>query len=149
MEKTEVKVELVEFKEFVARVQADYPELRLREGRKFMFRPRRTVVYPKDACGGEEPGEMKLRLLHEMGHALAGHFGFRTDVERLKMEREAWEKARELSERYGVRYDEELVEADLDTYRDWLHRRSQCRKCGLTRYQTERGEYLCPWCDQG
>lgn len=63
------------------------------------------------------------------------------------MEREAWEKARELCERYGVEYDEEVVEAELDSYREWLHKRSRCPKCGLTRYQGGDGKYRCPECE--
>lgn len=88
-----------------------------------------------------------LQLLHEVGHALLGHCEYGVDLERLKMERAAWEKARELCGRYGVEYDEEAVEGALDTYRDWLHRRSRCAKCGLTRFQGADGRYRCPGCD--
>jgi lipopolysaccharide biosynthesis regulator YciM len=35
----------------------------------------------------------------------------------------------------------------LDTYRDWLHRRSACPECGLTRYQTVDGRWHCPGCE--
>ena len=60
------------------------------------------------------------------------------------MEVEAWEKARELC---GVLVDEELIESELDTYRDWLHQKSRCPKCGLTRFQTPDGAFHCPKCD--
>lgn len=63
------------------------------------------------------------------------------------MERAAWEEARKLCRRYQIRYDEELVELKMDSYRDWLHQRSKCKKCGLTRYQTKDGEYHCPNCE--
>ena len=69
------------------------------------------------------------------------------DVERLKMESEAWEKARELASRYGVEVNEDLIQDELDTYRDWLHNKSKCRACGLTRYQTPDGVYHCPRCE--
>ena len=81
------------------------------------------------------------------GHALSGHREFRTDPERLVMEREAWERARELAATYNIRYDEEFVEGALDTYRDWLHQRSACPECGLTRYQTVDGRWHCPLCE--
>lgn len=146
----------------VARLEADYPELRFRAGKRFMFRPPRTVVYEEflegrggvgEAFDEERRGlEWGLQLLHEVGHATLGHRDFRTDPERLVMEREAWERARELAERYraagyNIYYDEDFVEAALDTYRDWLHRRSACPECGLTRYQTVDGRWHCPGCE--
>lgn len=90
--------------------------------------------------------EEALQLLHEVGHAILQHKDFRTDVERLKMERAAWEQARILCGRYHIHYDEDLVEAALDSYRDWLHQKSTCPECGLTRYQSRDGKYHCPGC---
>ncbi|MBQ1387862.1 hypothetical protein IIY68_03680 [Candidatus Saccharibacteria bacterium] len=69
------------------------------------------------------------------------------DVERLRMESEAWEKAQELASRYGIEANEDLIQDELDTYRDWLHNKSKCRSCGLTRYQTPDGAYHCPRCE--
>ena len=63
------------------------------------------------------------------------------------MESEAWEKARELADSYGISVDEELIQRELDTYRDWLHQKSRCPVCGLTRYQTPDGGYHCPSCE--
>lgn len=137
-----------------------YPELKFRAGKKFTFRPPRTIIYePWSAdsadfgqksserdCGSEQ-NNYCLQLLHEVGHALSEHRDYRVDVERVKMEREAWERARGLCEEYNVWYDEEFVEEEMDTYREWLHRRSKCRECGLTRYQTLDGKYHCPRCE--
>lgn len=143
-------------RKLVARLMADYPELRFRVGKKFMFRPPRTVVMEaseaEDSLGGSGEASFGvskwgLQLLHEVGHALSGHRDFRTDPERLKMEREAWERARELATTYNIWYDEEFVEGALDTYRDWLHQRSACPECGLTRYQTQDGRWHCPGCE--
>ena len=69
------------------------------------------------------------------------------DVERLKMEVAAWEKAKELAKHYGVDVDEDVIQEELDTYRDWLHKKSRCPGCGLTRFQTTDGEYHCPRCE--
>ena len=69
------------------------------------------------------------------------------DVERLKMEVQAWDKTRELANHYNVEYDEELVQRELDTYRDWLHQKSRCPICGLTRFQTPDSRYHCPRCE--
>ena len=63
------------------------------------------------------------------------------------MESEAWDKARELADKYNIKVNEDLVQDELDTYRDWLHARSKCKKCGLTCYQTSDGVYHCPRCE--
>lgn len=123
------------------RVRKDYPEIRFRTGARFSFRSPRTII-----VGPAEPDD-SLLLLHEMGHALLKHRDFKTDAMRLKMEREAWGKARELALRYKVEFDDELVERELDTYRDWLDKRSRCPRCNLTRYQTPNGIYHCPRCE--
>ncbi len=131
------------------KLKTDFPEFNFISGRKFAFRPPRTIVLGPEEDTGEKTGAktMKLLLLHEIGHAILKHQDFRMDAERLKMELAAWEKARELAKNYGVEFDDELMEMELDSYRDWLHQRSQCSKCGLTRYQTPDGEYHCPRCE--
>ena len=69
------------------------------------------------------------------------------DVERLRMENEAWEKARELARVYKIEVNEDLIQEELDTYRDWLHQKSRCPRCRLTRFQTTDGQYHCPRCE--
>ena len=69
------------------------------------------------------------------------------DVERLKMENEAWEKACELARHYDIEINEDLIQEELDTYRDWLHQKSRCPVCGLTRFQTPDSRYHCPRCE--
>ena len=124
---------------FLEKIKSDYPSIRIIRGKRFAFRPPRTVVYEEDGPS--------LLFLHEMGHALIGRFDFRTEVERLKIEALAWEKARELCSLYGVEVDEELIETELDSYRDWLHQKSRCPDCGLTRFQTPDGAFHCPRCN--
>ncbi|MBQ2695270.1 hypothetical protein IJG04_01375 [Candidatus Saccharibacteria bacterium] len=127
--------------DFLKRLKTDYSDLRFRNGRKFAFRPPKTVI-----LGPVEPFS-ELLALHEVSHAILGHKTFRMDVERLRMESEAWDKARELAIEYGIEINEDLIEDELDTYRDWLHQRSRCPKCGLTRFQTQDTKYHCPQCD--
>jgi hypothetical protein len=126
---------------FLRRLCSDYQDFRFRMGRKFAFRPPKTII-----IGPPEPFA-ELLALHEVSHAICEHKDFRMDVERLKMEVQAWEKARELAARYNVDYNEELVQRELDTYRDWLHQKSRCPICGLTRFQTPDGKYHCPSCE--
>ena len=124
----------------VDRLKEDYPGLVFREGKKFAFRPPKTIV-----LGPLEPF-WELLTLHEVSHAILKHKTFRIDVERLKMEARAWEKARELADYYDVDWDEQFIQEQLDTYRDWLHQKSRCPVCGLTRFQTPDSRYHCPRC---
>jgi len=132
---------LMDMELLVKKLKTDYPNLAFIKGERFKFRYPKTIVVDYDESNAE------LLLLHELGHAILGHRDFKTDVERLKMEAEAWEKAKELAERYRIDYNEEIVQAELDTYRDWLHKKSRCPKCGLTRFETSDGVYHCPRCE--
>ena len=123
------------------KIRSDFPELRFRTGDKFTFRPPRTIIV------GPDQAFWDLLLLHELSHAILKHNSFRIDIQRLKMETEAWKKARELAAFYGVEANEEIIQENLDTYRDWLHKKSRCPKCGLTRFQTPDGKYHCPRCE--
>lgn len=113
-----------------------------------------------------------LQTLHELGHALSHHKDYTTHIKRLKIESEAWEVAKTVLENYQKtaktlqgsndpnekfdgknlenilpEWNQDYVEDCLDTYRDWLHAKSKCKKCGQTRYQTKDGKYHCPFCD--
>lgn len=127
--------------ELITKLRKDNPELIIRDGKKFAFRPPRTVI-----LGPSEPF-WGLLALHEVSHAVLKHKTFRTDVGRLRMETEAWEKARELASRYDLEWSEDFVQTQLDTYRDWLHQKSRCPNCGLTRFQTLDSQYHCPSCE--
>ena len=126
---------------FLERLKGDHSEFRFVFGRKFAFRPSKTIV-----IGPSEP-HWRLLLLHEVGHAICKHRSFKMDVERLKMENQAWEEAHKMAPSYGVVIDEGIVQRELDSYRDWLHQKSRCPNCGLTRYQTPDEKYHCPRCD--
>ena len=118
-----------------------YPDLTFKIGQRFSFTPPRTIT-----LGPKEPF-YSLLVLHELGHALCKHNNFITHIRRLAIEREAWDKARDLPHEFGIEFNEDFAESQLDTYRNWLHSKSKCKKCGLTRYQTDDGRYHCPYCD--
>ncbi len=119
-------------------IKLDYPEFRFVSGKRFSFRPPRTIVV------GTEEANWEPQLLHELAHALLKHRSFDTDIKRLRMEADAWEKAQELAAHYSIKIDEDFIQMELDTYRDWLHKKSRCPECGLTRFQTPDGRYHCP-----
>lgn len=127
--------------QFLDLIKKDFPSYVFKDGPKFAFRPPKTIYI------GPSEEHDSILLLHELGHAILGHVNFNTDPERLKMECAAWEKARALAIKYGVDFDEDLMQDELDTYRNWLDKKSRCKKCGLTRYQTPDGTYHCPRCE--
>ena len=125
---------------FYNQLRTKYPELNFNSGKKFAFHPPKTIVLgPHEPC-------YKLLALHEVSHALLKHRSSKTDVGRLKMENEAWEMAKILAKENKVEVNEDFIQDQLDTYRDWLHKKSRCPDCGLTRFQTPDGQYHCPMC---
>lgn len=128
---------------FVQTLQRDFPNFTFKSSSRFRFHPPKTIYYDLDA----PPDSFTLQLLHELGHALSDHTTFTLDINRLKMEREAWERAKTLCKTYHITYDSNFVEDSLDTYRDWLHKKSLCKSCGLTRAQSPDGTYHCPHCE--
>lgn len=126
----------------VTKLERDFPEFRFLPGNTFAWQPgKRTIRY--DAASDDLSA-----LLHETAHGQLGHHEYVRDVTLLKMEREAWQHAKDiLGVKYGVVIVEDNIEEALDTYRDWLHARSTCPQCGATGLQTGReGRYKCPAC---
>lgn len=87
-----------------------------------------------------------ILLLHEVGHALLDHHDYAYDIHLIEMERTAWDKARDVATQFGVKIPETVVEEALDTYRDWLHARSLCPRCGSTGVQDGQLNYTCLAC---
>lgn len=122
-------------------IKETYPTFTFKAGPRFSFRPPKTIFYEP-----ENPDFNSL-LLHELGHAILKHFTFTTDIDRLKKERAAWDKATAIAQDLNYSISPDFIENQLDSYRDWLHTKSICKKCGLSRYQTKDGVYHCPYCD--
>lgn len=129
-------------KSLVTQLQTDFPQFQFQAGDQFRFQPdQQTIFYQLTAPRAE------LLLLHELAHALLQHAGYRFDVELVKMETDAWEYAKtQLLPRYQVPIDAELIDATLETYRDWLYHRSCCPRCGSVGSQTADLSYKCLEC---
>lgn len=136
---------------FVRALEREFPEVRFKWGAKRfscrLMNGKFTVFL------GQPCPNFGLLTLHELGHALCKHKDYTTDVQRLKIEAEAWERGKEVllkmqeKDFWTPEWDEDFAQDHLDTYRDWLHTKSKCKKCGLTRYQTADGEYHCLKCE--
>lgn len=133
------------YEPFITQLASDYPNFRFRIGKKFAFCPPNTIFF-----GPPQPN-YALQTLHELAHGLCGHKDWSNSVSRIKIEREAWERARGLFKTYQKLspdpWDEDFVENSLDTYRDWLHQKTLCKTCGLTRFQDDSGAFHCPHCE--
>ena len=120
------------------KLRKDYPKVTFTAGESFRFSPPSTVEYAENGSA--------LELLHELGHYLLKKNTYTSDIELIRIESEAWAKAKELCPKYRVKWDEDFAEDHLDTYRNWLHVVSLCKNCQLAGYQDKSGTYHCPLC---
>ena len=88
------------------------------------------------------------QLLHELSHALLGHTYFKSGIELLKMETDAWQKAKEIAHGQQFSMSVSHIEKCLNTYRDWLHLRSVCPTCKNVSVETSMNTYQCFNCLQ-
>jgi predicted RNA-binding Zn-ribbon protein involved in translation (DUF1610 family) len=127
-------------KKFVSRVAKDYPQFKFSPGPQEHWSPSTgTITYSQT----EPLDELRYGLLHELAHALLGHNTYRSDFELLKLESQAWELAAKIAKEYRVKLDPDHIQDCLDTYRDWLHRRSKCPTCGMHVLQKDAVSYKC------
>lgn len=129
-------------KELVLKLQRSHPELSFVEGDAFQWSPsRKEITYAK---GSDTSSTWSL--LHEVSHALLEHTTYRSDMELLQKEVQAWEHAQKISDKYAIVIDQDFVQDCLDSYRDWLYKRSSCPSCSLQGVQDASGQYSCINC---
>lgn len=125
---------------FIRTLQTNYPGFKFKAGKQDHWSPSsKTIIYNPD----RPLNELKQSLLHELSHALLDHRDFKSDFELLKLEAEAWAKASELATQYDLVISEDHIQDCLDTYRDWIHRRSTCPSCGVHVLQQDSQTYRC------
>jgi len=129
--------------ELVLKLQRDHPGLLFKPGRSHCWSPENGRI----SYGRMEEHSIE-GLLHELGHARMGHEGYVSDIELLQKEVEAWEEALQLARLYNVTFDMDHMEDCLDTYRDWLYKRSMCPNCLGTGLQKDHRHYYCLNCTQ-
>lgn len=105
----------------------------------------KEITYPINSAGKETV----WGLLHEAGHAKLSHTNYTLDVDLLMHEVAAWEEAVRFGNQLRIPIDSEHVQDCLDTYRDWLHQRSTCPRCGIVSFQESASIYRCFNCSNG
>lgn len=120
-----------------------FPELKFERGKSLMWNPTSaSITFPS-----ANSIDVVFGLIHEIAHAKLGHHSFQHDIELLKMERDAWNQASEIAvSKFGLKIDADYIEDCLDSYRDWLYKRSLCPQCHLSGFQVNNHEYSCPHC---
>ncbi|MEI6850644.1 MAG: hypothetical protein WCK26_01600 [Candidatus Saccharibacteria bacterium] len=124
----------------IKNLKIDFPNIKFEPSSCFLWSHNEQTVYydsSSNNCGF---------LLHELSHALLDHTVYSRDIELITMERKAWDKSKELALNYKVTIDEDFIQSNLDTYRDWLHSRSICPKCKASGLQINKNIYSCLVC---
>jgi len=124
--------------QLITKLQAAFPQLTFSAGQQFYWSPETQEIFYKEHGNNDQA---RWSLLHETGHALLEHTSYRADFELLKLEVAAWEKARSLAADHGIEIDEDHIEDCLDTYRDWLYKRSICPTCSAKCLQQDDHRY--------
>lgn len=131
----------LDFNELVSQLSEDYPGLKLVESDHFRWSPEdNTITYSSGS-----PTAI-WSLLHEFGHMLCGHKDYSSDIGLLVMEVAAWHRARQLAGKYRIVVDEDHIEKCLDSYREWMYRRSSCPVCTQAGLEKQTGLYICINC---
>jgi predicted RNA-binding Zn-ribbon protein involved in translation (DUF1610 family) len=133
-------------KGFIEQIIKDHPQFKFEPGSQEHWSPKtNTITYSQT----EPLDELRYGLLHELAHALLGHNSYNSDFELLKLESQAWELAAKIAKKYQVKLDADHIQDCLDTYREWLHRRSKCPTCGMHVLQSSSNSYKCFNCSTG
>ena len=129
--------------DLLARIRSDFPAIEFRLSSRFSWHAGSKHIGYREL----EDEKALWALLHEIGHAELEHSDFVSDIDLLQKEVAAWAKAHEIAKRYGIVIDQDYVEDNLDSYRDWLHVRATCPTCYERCMQTNKRTYVCHNCD--
>ena len=127
----------------VKQLRHDYPHFTFEVGEILCWSPAGDKIFYQDV----ESDNAISGLLHELAHARLNHQQFTSDLDLLKKEVDAWQEALQLATIYGLKLSAEHAEDCLDTYRDWLHKRSTCPSCHANGLQQDPSTYICFNCD--
>ncbi len=129
---------------FIHKLRKDHPNLVFRPGHSHCWSPEQGQISYDE---GQRPHYIE-GVLHELGHARLQHEGYKSDMELLIKEVAAWQEALRLAQVYKVAFDEDHMQDCLDTYRDWIYKRSQCPQCLSAGIQRNESHYYCINCAQ-
>jgi hypothetical protein len=120
------------------------PKIKLEPAESFFWSPKQKKITYNQSIIGTQVGIWSM--LHEVAHASLNHINYNSDLGLLRLEVEAWNEAKKLGNQLEIQIDDSHIQDCLDTYRDWLHRRSTCPSCGVICLQSSSVEYSCHNC---
>ena len=111
----------------INKLQLKFPDYSFTPAKQFYWSPESKEIFYK---ANADDQYAIWSLLHETGHAVLGHTFYEADFELVRLEVAAWQQAQQLAQLLELPpIDEEHIQDCLDTYRDWLHKRSICPSC--------------------
>lgn len=116
-----------------------YPEFSFVAADSFYWCPETSEIFYDDTKHDQISSIWSL--LHETSHGLLKHTTYKADLELLHLEVAAWHHALTLAKDHAINIDSEYVQDCLDTYRDWLYRRSLCPGCGAQCIQIDSSNF--------
>jgi hypothetical protein len=125
-------------------LQTLIPNIEFKPGNSFYWSPEKKLITYKSSLVNDPAGQWAL--LHEVAHASLNHVSYSSDLGLLKLEVDAWDRAKVLASKFRIKLEEDHIQDCLDTYRDWLHRRSTCPSCEIICIQNAPTSYKCHNC---
>lgn len=132
----------MEISSLVKKLKRVFPQFTFVASTQACWSPENQCVYYDDSGRSEST----WGLLHELGHAILSHKLYDTDMDLLQKEVAAWAKASLIANEFGVSIDETYAQNCMETYRNWLYKRSTCPECGAHGIQDEKRQYCCLNC---
>jgi hypothetical protein len=126
-------------------LRRDFPQFQFVVGPQAYWSPETHEIYYNIS---QNNATSSWSLLHELGHAVLQHNSYTTDIDLLQKEVEAWIKASTIAKKYKIMINEEYAQNCLETYRNWLFKRSTCPACGAHGAQNTNRQYCCFNCDE-
>lgn len=126
-------------KKLVAKLQRDFPQFTFVTGDIAHWSPEKQEI----TYNSTNEAHAVWTLLHELCHGILGHQRYSSDANLIQKEAAAWQQAQKLASQYGITIDIDHIEDCLDTYRDWLHKRSTCPECSSQGIQRTSELYSC------
>lgn len=133
---------LPDLNKLLSTIRSDFPEIEFRLSSRFSWHASSKHISYRQL----DDIKAIWALLHEIGHAELDHADFTSDMDLLQKEVAAWAKAHEIAKRYDIIIDQDYIEDNLDSYRDWLHVRATCPTCYERCLQTDKHTYNCHNC---
>lgn len=133
---------MTKFNKLLRQLEKDFPAISFSVDQLFKWSPDNQCIYFNPKLP-----QAPLFLLHELAHCSLGHNTYRFDIELLKKEAEAWNYVKtKLCPRYQITFSDKLAQNTIDSYRDWLHKRSRCPYCQAVGSQIKANTYYCVDC---